>query len=83
MKLDMILNLGITIKIFLLMLLVADTQLCKRLCPSGSVKMLIYDAAVMFACVCEHGVGEGMDGGCMPLPIRMQRYCEPESLFLS
>ena len=34
MQLDMILNLGITIKIFLLMLLVADTQLCKRLCPS-------------------------------------------------
>ena len=52
MQLDMILNLGITIKIFLLMLLVADTQLCKRLCPSGSVKMLINDAAVMFACVC-------------------------------
>ena len=24
-----------------------------------------------------NGVGEGVGGGCMPLPIRPQRYCDP------
>ena len=31
---------------------------------SKSVKTCIYDASVMI--VCEHGIGEGVDGGCMP-----------------
>ena len=27
-------------------------------------------------------MGEGMDGGCMPLPTHPQRYCDPTSLVL-
>ena len=51
---------------------------------SKSVKMRIYDAALLQSWlsvfVNEHGVGEGMDGGWMPLPTRSQRYCDPASL---
>ena len=51
---------------------------------SKSVKTRIYNAAVMIVCVCvsEHGVGEGMDGGCMPLPTHPQQFCDPASLVL-
>ena len=47
-----------------------------------SVKTRIYDAAVMIVgmCVSEHGMGEGRDGDCMPLPTRPQRFCDPASL---
>ena len=34
-------------------------------------------------CESEHGVGEGMDGGCMPLPTHPQRYCDPASRVLT
>ena len=33
-------------------------------------------------CVSEHGVREGADESCMPLPTRPQRYCDPASLIL-
>ena len=49
---------------------------------SKNVKTRIYDAAVMIICVCasDHGVREGINGGCMPLPIRLQQYCDLASL---
>ena len=31
-------------------------------------------------CVSVFGVAEGVDGVCMPLPTRPQRYCDPASL---
>ena len=43
------------------------------------MKTRIFDAAVMIVCVCEYGVEEGMDGSCMCLPTRPQRYCDPAS----
>ena len=34
------------------------------------------DAADMIIFECKHGFGVGMDGGCMPLSIRPQQYCD-------
>ena len=47
---------------------------------SKSVKTPIYDAPVMIVRVSEQGVGEGMEGDCMPLPTCRQRYCDSASL---
>ena len=48
------------------------------------MKTRICDAAVLGLSVCgsEHGVGEDMVGGCMPLPTNPQQYCDSASLVL-
>ena len=43
-------------------------------------KMRIFEAAVVIVYVCE--VSLGVDGGCMPLPTRSQRYCDPVTVSL-
>ena len=64
--------------------LVADTQFYKRLCPSvgPSVCGDWVERCKMHICdwlnVC--GVGVGVDGGFMPLPTRLQRYCNHASV---
>ena len=38
---------------------------------------------VLFVCECVGGCGWGEAGGWMPLPTRLQRYCDPASLVLT
>ena len=74
-----------TSKCVLILFLVADMQLDKRLClyaPGSdhrvkSRKMSVLDT---FCACLSVGVGWGVDGGWMPLPTRLQRYCDPASL---
>ena len=77
----------------MLMFLVADTQLYKRLCLSvgRSVRPLVRllvrghklkseEISILDAiCACEWGTC-GVDWGWMPLPTRPQRHCDPASL---
>ena len=47
------------------------------------MKSRVDDAAVLIICVTEHGVGKGMNGGCVPLHTLPQQYCVPASLVSS
>ena len=62
--------------------LVADTQLCKRLCPSVRPSVMVIELKsgktsafdTFYLCL------SVVDGGWMPLPTLPQRYCDPASL---
>ena len=64
-------------------------QVFRRLCQSFGASVRPSTGPLVHAsfwclshdrpCVSEHGIGEGMDGDCMPLPTRPQRYCDPAS----
>ena len=79
--------------VFLRTFFVADTQLCKMIslfvCPSfrhpwwssRKVRKHAFLTLQSWLAVCEWVMGgEGMDGGCMPLPTRSQRFWSPSSL---
>ena len=44
------------------------------------MKTRIFEAPVVTVFVSKCGVGEGVDGGWMPLPTHPQQYCDPVSL---